>query len=378
LAAPTGKAAARLAEAVHTGADDLDADPAVRAALVATPASTLHRLLGWQPDNRSRFRHDADNQLPHDVVIVDESSMIGLSMMAKLLAAIRPTARVVLVGDPRQLTSVEAGAVLGDIVTSGLPGIVELRTVHRYGGGIATLAGAIERGEGDAVIAALRDARADVAWLELEPTADPSSSPELAGIRAAVLGAAREVVEAAHRGDAATALGALRSVQVLCAHRRGPAGAARWRAEIERWLRAAIGGYGVSAWYPGRPLLVTENDHALGIYNGDTGVVVDEGGGRLRAVFERRGEILSVRPSRLASVETLYAMTIHKAQGSQFGDVVVRLPEATSRALTRELLYTAVTRAQRHVTLVGSEDAVRAAVSRPVARASGLAEALSR
>jgi exodeoxyribonuclease V alpha subunit len=163
---------------------------------------------------------------------------------------------------------------------------------------------------------------------------------------------------------------------VLCAHRRGPAGATRWRAEIERWLRSSIPHYGTALWHAGRPLLVTENDHALGVFNGDTGVVVDEGGGRLRAVFDRRGELLSVRPSRLAAVETLYAITIHKAQGSQFGTVVVRLPEPTSPVLTRELLYTAVTRAQDRLIVIGSEAAIRAAVARPVARASGLAEAL--
>ena len=377
LAAPTGKAAARLGEAVHSEAAVLDTDPAIRAALVATPASTLHRLLGWQPGSKSRFRHNADNQLPHSVVIVDESSMVGLSMMSKLLAAVRPTARLVLVGDPNQLTSIEAGAVLGDIVGSPLPGIVVLRHVHRYGGGIAAVAEAIESGDGDAVIAALRSSPKDVTWLEVDPTINPSRAAELAGVRSAIVAAAREVVRAAEAGRGAEALAALRSVQVLCAHRRGPAGAALWRTEIERWLRAALPGYGGSAWYVGRPLLVTENDYALGVFNGDTGVVVDEGGGRLRAVFDRRGDLLSVRPTRLAAVESLYAMTIHKAQGSQFGTVIVRLPEPTSRVLTRELLYTAVTRAQQLLVVVGSEAAVRAAVARPVARASGLAVALS-
>ena len=376
LAAPTGKAAARLGEAVHSEAAVLDTDPAIRAALVATPASTLHRLLGWQPGSRSRFRHNADNQLPHSVVIVDESSMVGLSMMSKLLAAVRSTARLVLVGDPNQLTSIEAGAVLGDIVGSPLPGIVVLRHVHRYGGGIAAVAETIESGDGDAVITALRSSPDDVTWLEVDPTINPSRAPELVAVRSAIVAAAREVVRAAEAGCGAEALAALRSVQVLCAHRRGPAGAALWRTEIERWLRAAIPGYGGSAWYVGRPLLVTENDYALGVFNGDTGVVIDEGGGRLRAVFDRRGELLSVRPTRLAAVESLYAMTIHKSQGSQFGTVIVRLPEPTSRVLTRELLYTAVTRAEQQLVVIGSEAAIRAAVARPVARASGLADAL--
>jgi exodeoxyribonuclease V alpha subunit len=390
LAAPTGKAAARLAEAVHAEAANLDVDPAVRAALVNTPALTLHRLLGWQPGNRSRFRHDATNQLPHNVVIVDESSMVSLSMMAKLLDAVRPTARLVLVGDPRQLASVEAGAVLGDIVgpaASGSEGqsrtdapigqgIVVLRRIHRFGGAISELAAAIESGDADAVLAALRSDAPDVTWIEADTTLNPTRAPELAAVRRIVVDAATAVAAAARTGDAAGALESLRAVQVLCAHRRGLAGAAAWRFEIERWLRAAIPGYGLGTWFAGRPLLVTENDYALGVFNGDTGVVVDVGGGRLNAVFDRRGEILAVRPTRLASVDSLYAMTIHKAQGSQFGAVVVVLPEPTSPVLTRELLYTAVTRAQAQLTVIGSEAAVRAAVRRPVARASGLAEAL--
>ena len=409
LAAPTGKAAARLEEAVHAEARALDVEPAVRDALLAAGASTLHRLLGFQPGNRSRFRHDGDNQLGHTVVIVDESSMVSLSLMARLLVAVRPSARLVLVGDPRQLASVEAGAVLGDIVgpTSGAlrlrpaarqaleqavghpvaaddPGpeaavadsVVVLRRVHRYGAGIATVAEAIEAGDPQAVVGALRSAGQAVRWVEATPDLDPGRAAELAPVRQAVVATAAAVVAAARAGDGAGALASLRAVQVLCAHRRGAAGASRWRAEIERWLRLAIPGYGGGPWFAGRPLLVTENDYGLNVFNGDTGVVVDAGGGRLRAVFDRRGELLSVRPTRLASVESLYAMTIHKAQGSQFDAVVVVLPEPGSRALTRELLYTAVTRAQTSLTLVASEAAVTAAVSRPIARASGLGEAL--
>ena len=409
LAAPTGKAAARLAEAVHAEAATLEVDPAIRAAIIATPASTLHRLLGWQRGNRSRFRHDEHNQLPHNVVIVDESSMVSLSLMARLLVAVRASARLVLVGDPHQLASVEAGAVLGDIVgpaadslqmrpsavaaldaatgrrveavdpgpeVSVGDGIVVLRHVHRFGGGIADVARAIETGAPEAVLEVLRRGSADVEWVETDSSLLPTRAPELAAVRDAVITTATAVVEAARAGDGAAALAALRSVQVLCAHRRGPTGASLWRTEIERWLRATIPGYALGSWYAGRPLIVTENDYALGVFNGDTGVVVDEGDGRLRAVFDRRGEILSVRPTRLASVDSLYAMTIHKAQGSQFGQVIVVLPEPGSPVLTRELLYTAVTRAQQRLTIVSSAAAVSAAVARPVQRASGLVDAL--
>ena len=412
LAAPTGKAAARLAEAVHHEAASLDVDPAVRRALLSTPASTLHRLLGWQPGSRSRFRHDATNPLGHTTVIVDESSMVSLSLMASLLAAVRPSARLVLVGDPRQLASVEAGAVLGDIVgpsgggglrlsaaarsalegVTGRPitaedpgpgavvadGIVVLRRVHRFGAGVAAVAEAIDGGDADRAVAALQAGTGGVQWIEVPPEVDVTRAPELAGVRRAVVTAASAVFDAARAGEGRAALDALGSVQVLCAHRRGPGGAASWRSEIERWLRSALPGHGAggSRWYAGRPLLVTENDHALGVFNGDTGVVVDVGGGRLRAVFDRRGALLSLPLTRLGSVESLSAMTIHKAQGSQFGSVVVVLPRPTSRALTRELLYTAVTRAQESLTLVGPEASVRTAIGRPVARASGLGDAL--
>ncbi|MBA3407922.1 MAG: ATP-binding domain-containing protein, partial [Solirubrobacterales bacterium] len=148
---------------------------------------------------------------------------------------------------------------------------------------------------------------------------------------------------------------------------------ATWTARIEGWLASEPGELGMDGrWYAGRPLLVTENDYELRLYNGDTGVVVQSGPDRVSAAFERRGEILELRPTRLGPVDTAYAMTIHKSQGSQFDTAAVLLPPATSRILTRELLYTAVTRARARLILVGSEDAIRAAVSRPVARASGL------
>ena len=330
--------------------------------------------------------------------------------MARLLAAVRPSARLVLVGDPRQLASVEAGAVLGDIVgpSAGLrlslgartrlaratgcavsaddpgpgaavaDGIVVLRRVHRFGAGVAAVAEAIDAGDPERAVAVLRAAAHDVRWIETGPDQAPGRRPELAGIRRAVVAAAEAVVLAARAGDGRAALAALGSVQVLCAHRRGPGGAAAWRSEIDWWLRSALPGYGAGTgrWFAGRPLLVTENDHALGVFNGDTGVVVDVGGGRLRAVFDRRGELLSLPPTRLGAVESLSAITIHKAQGSQFGSVVVVLPGPTSRVLTRELLYTAVTRAQGSLTVVASEASVRAAVGRPIARASGLGDAL--
>jgi exodeoxyribonuclease V alpha subunit len=404
LTAPTGKAAARLEEAVHEEAAQLDVDEALRARLLATHASTLHRLLGWQPGNRSRFRHHRGNRLPHDVVVVDETSMVSLSQMAKLVEAVRPDARLVLVGDPQQLASVEAGAVLGDIVgpatdrlliragaqaelaeasgetivaddppagTAIGDGIVVLQRVHRFGGGIAALADAVRRGDADATIAALSGVHDDVTWIPLDlAAAQPGGMTE---IRQAAVSAGKAIAEAAAAGEARASLEALGAFRMLCAHRRGPYGVATWSAQVEAWLAAAVPGFAATgAWWVGRPLLVTENDYTLGLYNGDTGVVVAAGADRLAAVFERRGQILEFSPARLSAVETVHVMTVHKSQGSQFDTVAALLPDPDSPILTRELLYTAVTRARRRLLLAGTEDAVRAAVTRPVARSSGL------
>jgi exodeoxyribonuclease V alpha subunit len=192
-------------------------------------------------------------------------------------------------------------------------------------------------------------------------------------VREDAVAAGLAVLETAAAGDGGAALGALGRHRVLCAHRRGPYGVAPWSAQLETWLAAAIPGFAVTApWYVGRPLLVTENDYTLGLYNGDTGVVVAAGGERLAAVFERRGEILEFSPARLSAVETVHVMTVHKSQGSQFDTVATLLPEPDSPILTRELLYTAVTRARRRLLLAGTEESVRAAVTRPVARSSGL------
>ncbi len=372
LAAPTAVAAARLEEAVHEAAPSLDVSDAVREQLLGASASTLHRLLGWRPDSQSRFRHHRGNRLPHDVVIVDETSMVSLSLMARLVEAVRPQARLVLVGDPGQLTSIEAGAVLGDIVgpAADAQGIVVLDRVHRFGGGIAALADAVRRGDGDAAVEALAAGTDGVTWLAVDVA---TGTHALAPVRDAVTSSARAMIEAARGGDARAAIEALAAVRVLCAHRRGPHGVETWTDRIERWLAAEIKGFGSEGqWYAGRPLLVTENDYGLRLYNGDTGVVISTAAGGVTAAFERRGEIVTFSPTRLGAVDTVYAMTIHKSQGSQFDTAAVLLPEPTSHLLTRELLYTAVTRARRRLILAGTEEAVRAAVARPVARASGL------
>ena len=367
---------------MHEEAGRLDVSDEIRDQLRSLQATTIHRLLGYRPGSHSRFRHDAEQRLPHDVVIVDETSMVSLSLMARLIEALRPDARLVLVGDAGQLASIEAGAVLGDIVGDGettaadtdRPGISDTRAraplwrrdrTRRRGD-----PGRRQR-RGRGVCCASHPARSPGS------TRIPGGRRSIDAVRAGVVEAGRAAIEAARADRAADALAALGRFRVLCAHRRGPMGVSTWTARIETWLESEVAGFSArERWYVGRPLLVTENDRELRLYNGDTGVVVRTADDRVRAAFERGGEPVLYSPSRLGAIDTVYAMTIHKSQGSQFQTAAVLLPEPGSRILTRELLYTAATRAQDRLILVGTEEMVRAAVDRPVARASGLARRL--
>jgi exodeoxyribonuclease V alpha subunit len=364
LAAPTGKAAARLQEAVQYEVAKLDAADQQR--LGELQAMTLHRLLGSRPDSSSRFRHNRGNRLPHDVIVVDETSMVSLTMMARLLEAVRPDARLILVGDADQLASVEAGAVLADLVdglsTRADVRVAALRASHRFGETIGSLAEAIRVGDADRALELLRSGDEHVEFIE----GDPSDA-----LRAILLPHVLRLREAALLGAADVALATLDEHRLLCAHRRGPFGVAHWNRQVEKWLSEATGQPPWSEWYPGRPLLVTANDYGLRVYNGDTGVVINGADG-LRAVIAGAGGVLDFATSRLSDVETMHAMTIHKSQGSQAYEVTVLMPSEESRILTRELFYTAVTRAKGKVRVVGSEASVRAAIERRAVRATGL------
>ncbi len=365
LAAPTGKAAARLQEAVQLEVRKLN--PADREALSGLHATTLHRLLGSRPDTSARFRHNRGNRLPHDVIVVDETSMVSLTMMARLLEAVRPEARLILVGDPDQLASVEAGAVLADLV-DGLDEskLAALKTSHRFGESIGALASAIRDGDTNQVIEVLRAGGDHIEWID---TDQPSEH-----LRKVVVPQARRLREAAILDNAEEALRTLDEHRLLCAHRRGPYGVRFWNRQVERWLSEETGEPIWSSWYAGRPVLVTANDYGLGLYNGDTGVTVVRDG-VLRAVIAGT-EPLEFATSRLSDVDTMHAMTIHKSQGSQADEVTVLLPPEDSRLLTRELLYTAVTRAKKRIRVVGTEPALRAAIDRRAIRASGLGRRL--
>ncbi|MHA3703475.1 exodeoxyribonuclease V subunit alpha [Jatrophihabitans sp. YIM 134969] len=383
LAAPTASAAARLEDAVHRATGPLsDVD---RRRLQELQASTLHRLLGWRRSS-SRFRHGRDNRLPFEVVVVDESSMVPLTMMARLLEALGPDTRLILLGDPDQLASVEAGAVLGDIVAgattaadSPLAGAVAtLGRVHRFDaeGSIARLAGAVREGRTDDVLELLHDAPDAIRFVET-PDDGVLTGDALTELRSLV-DRTRAVVDHARAGDAEQALHALEAHRLLCVHRRGPRGERWWAEQVERWL---LGDHPslvprLDGRYAGQPLMVTANDYENNVFNGDTGVVVERDGD-LAAAFRRGAATFTLPLTRLGDVRPLYAMTVHKAQGNQYREVTLLLPPADSPLATRQTFYTAVTRASTLVRVVGSVDAVRACVERQAARATGLRDRLA-
>jgi exodeoxyribonuclease V alpha subunit len=392
LAAPTGKAAGALTEAVAGQASALGLPDGLA-------ARTLHRLLGLRQFGGRGSRHDPRNRLPYDVVVVDETSMVSLTLMAQLLEALPTQSRLILMGDPDQLTSVDAGAVLADlvhrsqtpspsvdlaaIVASDLAaaagvvepalddlerrqlsrGVVRLARGRRFNDAIAALADAVRLGDVEEALALLADSGEAVALC---------APGDIATLRAEIALSGAELVLAAEQGNAAMALAALRRHRLLCAHREGPFGRRHWANLVRDWTAAAVGHtLDPSGFYPGQPLLVTANDYEAGVFNGDIGVVVATADG-IMAAIDRGADPLLLHPNTLSSVQTAYAMTVHRSQGSQCEAVSIVLPEQASPLLTRQLLYTAVTRAQQRVRILATEDAVAAAVGRQVKRASGL------
>jgi len=386
LAAPTGKAAARLGEAIATAtAAELPAGT------VPPETSTIHRMLGWR-NSATRFRHDAATPLSCDVVVIDEASMVALPLMARLLEAIRPDARLVLVGDPDQLHSIEVGAVLADAVsaaadpTSPLHSlVVRLQRPRRQqlGSPIAPLADAVRNDDSTAALSQLRAGAIDPTdgrpLLTFVDDADPLANNDGGGVRDVVLPALTAAAHAARAGAAADALGHFANVRVLCAHRTGRHGAEYWNRAIEQWLLEAVDGAGhgrPARFYPGRGLLATRNDQRQRVANGDTGIVIVHPDG-VRAAFGTADGLRVLAPAQLERVDTAFATTIHKSQGSEFDTVVVILPPAGSPLVGRELLYTAITRSSRRLVVVGSEAAVAACIRSPSRRVTGLTAALA-
>lgn len=439
LAAPTGKAAARLTESISGQVASLPVAEAVRRQIPSN-VTTLHRLLGSRPDSR-HFRHDVGNPLPLDVLVVDEASMIDLEMMANLLDALPTHARLILLGDKDQLASVEAGAVLGDLCrdaeTGGysaatcdwlqdktsellvdpalVPGeqalaqhIVMLRHSRRFAGasGIGRLARAVNDGDAEAARATLTEGAQDLHLLRLSGEQDRAFErlllEGLPGTDKRPIGYAnflelmreeRPTLDAgpdAWEAWAVKVLAAFDQFQLLCAVRKGP-----WGVEVlnER-IAQALQRRGLleqdHGWYEGRPVLVTRNDYSLGLMNGDIGIALrlpeppDSPGAIprqvLRVVFPRNdgsGELRYILPSRLSSVETVFAMTVHKSQGSEFAHCALILPDALNPVLTKELVYTGITRARDWFSLVENRAGIfEQAVQRRVERRSGLRESL--
>ncbi len=362
LAAPTGKAAARLQESVRTQFRARALADKVPALRDFTPvASTLHRLL-----SRTDTLVDA--------LFVDECSMVDLPLMARFLDGLKEGTRLILLGDAGQLSSVEPGSVFSDLCakydsgTSPLaPCIVRLTKSHRFGpsSGIGRLASAIGRGDSASAIAVLDDSPDT----NLEHLADEAAFDRFARETAADWASH---IECSGAGEAFPAR------RVLCAHRRGPFGVNRFNRLVERRLRDSGIITADDEFYPGRPIIVTRNDRATGLSNGDTGVVILDSRNRRRVWFPdlagQDGEDARflVPPSRLPQHESFFALTVHRAQGSEYDEVVFVPGDADSRVNTRELLYTAVTRARNRVIVRADEGAVAAAIRRRTARATGL------
>ena len=384
MAAPTGKAADRMRQAIEARLLSAKASPEVIARVQESPSITIHRLLGYSPVRRTgRFQYNHENPLPYDLVIIDEASMLSLSLMHRLIDALHPTAELFLVGDPEQLASVDAGTVLADISLAAKKEGTDLHrcterltSQYRYavGSPIEQVVKAVQSGDADQVIDLLRSHRNSegvVSWI------DPSSKAQedldaFENVGLEVKRHALKVVELAGSSQYEKALETLGQLQLLCASRVGQLGIAGWNRTVNKWIGTATR----KQWFVGRPVLITKNDHGNNLYNGDVGVVCSDKNGEVRVVFDGLVAPREFPTVRLPEVETVHALTIHKSQGSEYQHAIVVLPTGRSRLLTRELLYTGVSRAREQLTIVASESALRAAVNTVVIRASGLADRL--
>lgn len=406
LAAPTGKAAARLTESLGRALQELVVSDEERRRFPAE-ATTLHRLLGAQPDTQ-RLRYHAGNPLHLDVLVVDEASMVDLSMMAKLIAALPAHARVVFLGDRDQLASVEAGAVLGDICRCTESGysqaraeqlalltgctlqgsddrqapvvrdsICLLQKSYRFdaSSGIGQLAKAINRGDAEQVRAVFAAAHEDVSFQTLN-----SAEAYQVMLDEVAQGYQPFLQLVRRQASPAEVIAAFGRYQLLCALRDGPFGVQGLNQRIEQRLiqlqRIRRPGMG-SRWYEGRPVMITRNDSALGLFNGDIGITLRDEEGNLKVFFPLPdGSIKAIQPSRLPSHETAWVMTVHKSQGSEFDHTALVMPTQFLPVLTRELVYTAITRARKQLTIYSEPGVFQRAVQLQTQRRSGLVERL--
>ncbi|GAB4169662.1 MAG: exodeoxyribonuclease V subunit alpha [Terrimicrobiaceae bacterium] len=378
LCAPTGKAAARLQESISQQSTN-----SPLADRLPRTASTLHRLLG-PVRGSNRFHHHAANPLPADLVVIDEASMVPLALMAKLFAALSPHARVILVGDADQLTSVEAGSVLGDLVaaasqpTSPLhAAVVVLEKNYRFGNNspIHRLSSAIRKGRVQVALSLLRNPIQSVGRESLSSSPTPSPRELEQALQQEVLNG---FAPALREADARLALEALRRFRILTPLRHGPYGVAHLNLLAEKILREAGLMPSLGRHRRGTPLIIQENDYSNQLFNGDVGIILPGPEGEPTACFPGiDGKIRRFSPERLPRHESAFAMTIHKSQGSEFESVLVIFPPHDSPLLTRELAYTAITRASRAVGLWYQPELLGASISRKIQRDSGLINRLT-
>ncbi len=405
LAAPTGKAASRLQDSINSAKDGINCSDSIMEA-IPTEASTIHRLLG-SISGSPYFRHNARNPLPVDVVIVDEASMVDLALMSKLVQALPLQAGLILLGDKDQLASVEAGAVLGDICDSGndhgfskefitklkkITGyeidvasdkkteegicdcVVQLQKSYRFGSrsGIGAVSRAVNAGDIDASVALLAGGTYDdIGWKELPR---PDLLPKVIGER--ILKGFKDYLKA---NDPWEAFVLFERFRILCGLREGPYGVYALNVLCERILGNAGLMEPGKTWYKGRPLLITQNDYNLRLFNGDVGIVLPDtdSDNDLRVFFPSAdGTMRKLHPLRLPEHETVFAMTVHKSQGSEFDSVLMVLPDKDYPVLSRELIYTGITRARKDIEIWGIENVFRASVSRRIERSSGLRDAI--
>ncbi len=405
LVAPTGKGASRLGEAIKSVKETL---PCERRILREIPeqASTIHRLLGAVPGS-PYFRFHSENRLPLDALVVDEASMVDMPLMSKLIQALPEQSRLILLGDKDQLASVEAGAMLADICDAGqslgisrehskdlqmltgyeMPsaernpgvptigdGLVILEKSYRFGerSGIAQVSAAVREGNGELALRLLRDGGyADVVWKDIGPHSESGLD-----LKVKVIQGFKDLLGAEGPEEVFEALGRFR---ILCAVREGPYGVITLNRMIERILREEHLIKADQEWYRGRPIIIHRNDYHLLLFNGDVGVALPDpaSGNELRVFFQGESGILrGFHPMRLPDHETMYALTVHKSQGSEFDHVLFILPEKDTPLLTRELIYTAMTRARKRMEIWGDQSVFRKAVVRRTERTSGLREAL--
>lgn len=418
LVAPTGKASARLTESIGGALDKLNCSDEVRH-LIPNQAGTIHRLLGVIP-NSTEFRHNASNPLHLDILVVDEASMVDLPMMTRLLEALPDHARIILLGDRDQLASVEAGSVLGDICEAADLGYSPeqnqrlqaltgynlnsykskgsstqrshnqsshnkkstiqnsfclLHKSYRFdaSSGIGSLASAINSGHRQFEKTVWESGFSDI-------RRHPMNDTGYADMLKLCVKGYRIYLDALNQGQSPTeVLKAFNRFRLLCALREGRYGVEGLNLEIRQVLARQNLIEHETLWYSGRPVLITRNDHGLGLYNGDIGITMPSLDGRLRVVFQLPdGTIKSLLPSRLPEHETVFAMTIHKSQGSEFDHTAIVLPETMNPVLTRELVYTGITRAKKELDIFTTEAVLSGAIANPTLRVSGLKERFNR